>query len=82
MLFTALAAEYKTITSPTCTYFCVSWTAFICFSWEMISWKRLLNRYFLSDITFLENPFSFEGDRETESFLFERFFLDVHLAFT
>mgnify|MGYP006916035426 CR=1 FL=1 len=35
ILFTALAAEYKTITSPTCTCFCIGWTAFICF-YQMI----------------------------------------------
>jgi len=38
--------------------------------------------YSYSDITFLENPFSFSVALKTSSFLFERFFLDVHLAFT
>ena len=38
--------------------------------------------YSYSDITFLENPFSFSVTLKPSSFLFERFFLDVHLAFT
>ena len=42
----------------------------------------MLNRYFHSDITFLENPFSFSVPSKLHWNLFERFFLDVHLAFT
>ena len=35
-----------------------------------------------SDITFLENPFSFSVPSKLHWNLFERFFLDVHMAFT
>ena len=38
--------------------------------------------YSHSNITFLENPFSFSVALKTSLELFERFFLDVHLAFT
>ena len=37
--------------------------------------------YSYSDITFLENPFSFSVTLKLHWNLFERFFLDVHLAF-
>ena len=38
--------------------------------------------YILTHITFLENPFSFSVPSKLHWNLFERFFLDVHLAFT
>ncbi len=42
----------------------------------------MLKRYSHSNITFLENPFSLSVPSSLHWNLFERFFLDVHLAFT
>ena len=82
ILFTALSAEYKAIISPTCTSFCVGWTTFICFCLGnqikiVVKWLiPILISHFSRTHSVSRSPSKLHWN------LFERFFLDVHLAFT
>ena len=82
ILFTALSAEYKAIISPTCTSFCVGWTTVICFCLGnqikiVVKWLiPILISHFSRTHSVSLSPSKLHWN------LFERFFLDVHLAFT
>ena len=83
ILFTALSAEYKAIISPTYTRIRVSWTVFIWCLLGIIRWKNSV--ILLIPILILHFSRTHSVSRSPSKLhwnLFERFFLDVHLAFT
>ena len=76
-------AKYKTIISPTRTYFCVSWTFFIWCMLGIIRW--IISVILLIPILISHFSRTHSVSRSPSKLhwnLFERFFLDVHLAFT